>query len=59
MRKSERIRLLEMELLRTQFEIEILRASVGLILDKESLKAPEMDAGKWYAKKLKDLKEKP
>ncbi len=59
MRKSERIRLLEMELLRTQFEIEILRASVGLLLDKDSLKAPTMDAGKWYEKKLKDLKEKP
>ena len=56
MRKSERIRLLEMELLRTQFELEVVKASISLILETANMKAPEMDAGKWYTQKLKDIK---
>ena len=56
MRKSERIRLLEMELLRTQFQIEVLQASVALLLEQNNVKAPEMDAGKWYKAKLDGLK---
>lgn len=52
MRKSERIRILEMELMRTQFEIEILRASVAVLLDSNNIEQPKLDAGKWYSKKL-------
>jgi hypothetical protein len=52
MRKSERIRLLEMEMLRMQFQIEYLNAAVTLMLDENKVTGPNMDAGKWYAAKL-------
>ena len=52
MRKSERIRLLEMEMLRMQFQIEYLNTAVRLLLDENKVTGPDMDAGKWYAAKL-------
>ena len=52
MRKSERIRLLEMEMLRMQFQIEYLNTAVRLLLDNNKVAGPEMDAGKWYKAKL-------
>jgi hypothetical protein len=52
MRKSERIRLLEMELLRTQFQIEVINASISALLESNKVKAPDLDAGKWYSSKL-------
>ncbi len=51
-RKSERIRLLEMEMLRMQFQIEYLNTAVKLLLDENKVTGPEMDAGKWYTAKL-------
>lgn len=51
-RKSERIRLLEMEMLRMQFQIEYLNTAVRLLLDENKIVGPEMDAGKWYNAKL-------
>lgn len=52
MRKSDRIRLLEMEMLRMQFQIEYLNTAVRLLLDENKVTGPEMDAGKWYNAKL-------
>jgi hypothetical protein len=52
MRKSERIRLLEMEMLRMQFQIEYLNKAVGLLLEESRVAGPDMDAGKWYSAKL-------
>jgi hypothetical protein len=52
MRKSERIRLLEMEMLRMQFQIEYLNSAIALLLDQNKLAGPDMDAGKWYSSKL-------
>jgi hypothetical protein len=52
MRKSERIRLLEMEMLRMQFQIEYLNTAVRLLLDENKVTGPDMDAGKWYDAKL-------
>jgi hypothetical protein len=52
MRKSERLRLLEMELLRAQFQLEYLVTAVEIILSQNQISAPEMDAGKWYKKKV-------
>ena len=52
LRKSERLRLLEMELLRSQFQIEYLTTAVNMLLDQGKVKAPDMDAGKWYKAKL-------
>ena len=51
-RKSERIRLLEMEMLRMQFQIEYLSRAVDILLGENKLKGPDMDAGKWYSTKL-------
>lgn len=52
MRKSERIRLLEMETLRMQFQIEYLSTAISLLLEQNNLPGPDMDAGKWYSAKL-------
>lgn len=52
MRKSERIRLLEMEMLRMQFQIEYLNQAVALLLEESKVKGPDLDAGKWYTAKL-------
>jgi len=48
MRKSERLRLLEMQMLRLEFELDWLKAALTTILDSKDLKSPELDAGKWY-----------
>ena len=52
LRKSERLRYLEMELLRTQFQIESLSTAVTMLLEDSKVKAPDLDAGKWYKAKL-------
>jgi len=58
MRKSDRIRLLEMEIIRLQFQLEYLNTAVKLLLEESSVKAPEMDAGKWYTSKLDEITKK-
>ena len=52
MRKSERIRLLEMEMLRMQFQIEYVSRAIDILLKESKLKGPDLDAGKWYTAKL-------
>lgn len=51
MRKSERLRLLEMELLRTQLQMEYVITAIEMLLNQNQIAVPEMDAGKWYKKK--------
>jgi hypothetical protein len=51
MRKSDRIRLLELEVLRQQFELEYLKATLHALLESNSMKLPDLDAGKWYTPK--------
>lgn len=51
MRKSERLRLLEMELLRTQFQMEYALIAIEMLLSQNQIKVPDMDAGKWYKNK--------
>jgi hypothetical protein len=48
MRKSERIRLLEMQLVRLQYEIESLHQIMGVLLNEHMSPKPDLDAGKWY-----------
>lgn len=50
MRKSDRIRILELEVVRLNYELEILRATVTAMLDKE-FTLPELESGKWYNNK--------
>ena len=52
MRKSERIRLIEMEMLRMQFQIEYLTKAINLLLEENKVSGPDMDAVKWYTAKL-------
>jgi hypothetical protein len=50
LRKSDRIRVLEMEVLRQQFELEYLKITLEAILESNKLNIPaSMDAGKWYS----------
>ena len=46
MRKSERLRLLELELVKMRIELDILHETVQSILSFEDARA--MDSGKWY-----------
>lgn len=52
MRKSERLRLVEMQLLRLEFELEVIKAGINALLESNKVQAPELDAGKWYKAKL-------
>ena len=52
MRKSERIRLLEMQLLRLEFQMESLNGIIQVLLDMNNLAKPELDAGKWYQRRI-------
>ena len=51
MRKSERIRILELELIRQQYELEYLKATLHALLESKGMALPELDAGKWYERK--------
>ena len=51
MRKSERLRLTELELIRLNYELEYVKAMLSALIDAGSFKVPEMDAGKWYTSK--------
>lgn len=51
MRKSERLRLAELEIVRLNFELEYVKAILNLILEINGQQAPELDAGKWYSRK--------
>ena len=52
MRKSDRIRILEMETIRLQFQIEYVSRAIEILLAEAKVSGPEMDAGKWYKTKL-------
>lgn len=54
MRKSERIRILELELVRQQYELEYLKATVHAMLESRGMDLPSLDAGKWYNRKPKE-----
>jgi hypothetical protein len=53
MRKSERIRDLELQMVRLQMEIEILQAIVGNIFSssEDVNERTDLDSGKWYNRK--------
>ena len=53
-RKSERIRILELELIRQQYEIEYLRITLQALMDSNNLKMPDLDSGKWYNRTKQD-----
>jgi len=51
LRKSERLRMAEMEILRLNYELEYIKSILNAFVESGlATKAPEMDAGKWYRK---------
>jgi len=50
MRKSERLRQLELEFVKMRFEIDLLTDIVKNLLDS-GIPTEDMDAGKWYVRK--------
>jgi hypothetical protein len=56
MRKSERLRLLEIHVVRLEMMIELYGQILTNLLESQGMKAPEdLDAGKWYKAKLDTL----
>lgn len=51
MRKSERIRVLELEVIRQQYELEYLKITLQALMESKGMEFPPMDAGKWYNRK--------
>lgn len=54
MRKSERIRILELEVIRQQYELEYLKSTVYAMLEAKNVNWPNLDAGKWYDRKSRE-----
>jgi hypothetical protein len=52
MRKSERIRLLEMQIVKMEFELDLLNNMLATLLEANNLAQPSLDAGKWYQRRL-------
>jgi hypothetical protein len=56
MRKSERLRLLEMQVVRLEMMVELYTQTLSNLLESQGLSAPtQLDAGKWYKAKLDNL----
>lgn len=54
MRKSDRIRLLELEVVRLNFELEYVKAILNAALEADLAKPADLESGKWYTKKTKN-----
>jgi hypothetical protein len=55
-RKSERLRLLEMQVVRLEMMVELYSQSITNLLESQGLQSPtQLDAGKWYKAKLDKL----
>ena len=53
MRKSERLRLLEIHMVRLEMMVELYSQSLTNLLQSQGLQTPnQLDAGKWYKAKL-------
>ena len=56
MRKSERLRLLEMQVVRLEMMVDLYTQTLSNLLESQGLSAPtQLDAGKWYQAKLNKL----
>lgn len=56
MRKSERLRLLEMQMVRLEMMVDLYSQTLTNLLESQGLQSPtQLDAGKWYKAKLDKL----
>lgn len=51
MRKSERIRQLELQSVRMEMELEMLKSLLSALLEAGGLPSPDMESGKWYRRR--------
>lgn len=51
MRKSERIRQLELQAVRTEMELEMLKSLLSALLEAGGYPNPDMESGKWYRRR--------
>lgn len=51
MRKSERLRQLELQVVGMQFQIDLMDQYLAAIIEGIDSTKPELDAGKWYIRK--------
>jgi len=56
LRKSERLRLLEMQVVRLEMLVDLYSVTLNNLLESQGMEKPSLDAGKWYQKKLDGLK---
>jgi hypothetical protein len=55
LKKSERIRILELELVRLNYEIQYLSSAISIILENNGIEmVDQLDSGKWYNRKPKN-----
>jgi hypothetical protein len=54
MRKSERLRLLEMQVVRMEMLIDLYTQSINNLLESQGLQPNNLDAGKWYQAKISE-----
>lgn len=51
MRKSERLRQLELHVVGMQFQIDLMEQYITSIIETMGSTKPELDSGKWYIRK--------
>jgi hypothetical protein len=52
MRKSERLRLAELQIVRLEMQVEILTGALNSLLESQQNTAPTLDAQKWYTRNI-------
>lgn len=50
MRKSERLRMLEMQIIRLEMHVELLTVCLTSLMETQGMETPDLDSGKWYTK---------
>jgi hypothetical protein len=51
MRKSERLRQLELQVVGMQFQIDLMDQYIAAIIETVGSTRPDLDSGKWYVRK--------
>lgn len=54
MRKSERIRELELTVLGLQYELDYLKVALDSLIENIMQRNQDLDSGKWYTRKYRD-----
>jgi hypothetical protein len=57
-RKSERLRILEMQVVRLEMMVELYTQTLNNLLESQGLEINSLDAGKWYKDKLDKINNK-